>query len=337
MFSNNDNFSQDLPIFISNLSSNNRNFIPFLFALQSDTDDADIVNQIIFDHGLSLQIYENNIPNQNPQKASVKALQNLLNASPMLDTDVLLKGLARNKRCVCRVEVFNEQGKMIPGTGFLVSPNQVLTNYHVIEPVLNTPELLERVKCRFDYEKSINNTEFTSGTEFQISQDNPVALSSNYSSYDDYGEPNLNIEYPKDQCDYALLNLEEKVGELPFGLNAENTFNGKERGWINLKKYDDENNRNVLILQHPEGQSQKLAIGLNKIIGFSSQKRRFRYEVNTMHGSSGAPVFNEKFELIGLHNMGDPRYIPEFNQGININTILIDLSIKNYNPTICTG
>ena len=56
-----------------------------------------------------------------------------------------------------------------------------------------------------------------------------------------------------------------------------------------------------------------------------------------MHGSSGSPLFNEKFELIGLHNMGDPRYIPKFNQGININAILNDLNAKNYMPTIWTN
>lgn len=326
-FGNGTDFSTYLPILIASLSRRNKEIIPFLFALQSDLDDTAILDRIIFDYGLSMQSYDTDVEHG---IAKISALQNLINAEPLLDTDIFLKSLSSNKKCICKVEVYNDNGKIIPGTGFLVGPNKVLTNYHVISPIIEKENILKKIKFRFDYEKSLDSDEFNMGTEYGIDQGNPIAVRSPFSKYDKDGEEDLNIDYPEDQCDYIILNLNEDVGKMPYGINSQNVLKDQERGWIPLKSYDDEDNTNILILQHPEGQSQKLAIGLDKLLGFSKEKRRIRYNVNTLPGSSGSPVFDANFKLMGLHNMGDPRYVPKFNQGIHINTILKDLARQNY-------
>lgn len=42
------------------------------------------------------------------------------------------------------------------GTGFLVGPDLIMTNYHVIDPVIQGKAKWQDVRCRFDYKQAIN-------------------------------------------------------------------------------------------------------------------------------------------------------------------------------------
>jgi hypothetical protein len=102
------------------------------------------------------------------------------------------------------------------------------------------------------------------------------------------------------------------------------------RGWI--KPPDPPANLfsggHIIIVQHPEGSPQKVAFGFSQSEGTDSGKIRLRYQVNTLKGSSGSPCFNEKFEWIALHNMGDPNWNPKYNQGVVAGRIVDDLKLK---------
>src|SRR5262249_20806902 len=56
---------------------------------------------------------------------------------------------ARPGKGVCRVELNDAAGYM--GTGFLVGPEAVLTNQHVLASVLADPKAAAAVRFRFDY------------------------------------------------------------------------------------------------------------------------------------------------------------------------------------------
>src|SRR4051812_33255089 len=74
----------------------------------------------------------------------------LLNKSAHLhsvDVRVWMERFARMQDRVCRVEVRG----FAEGTGFLVGPDMVLTNHHVVEQCLALGESLDRIACRFDY------------------------------------------------------------------------------------------------------------------------------------------------------------------------------------------
>jgi hypothetical protein len=76
-----------------------------------------------------------------------------------------------------------------------------------------------------------------------------------------------------------------------------------------------------LILQHPSHARLKLAVNMEAMIGPNANQTRFRYRTKTDEGSSGSPCFDAGWELIGLHDSGDARVRPKYNQGIPITRI----------------
>src|SRR5206468_574258 len=66
---------------------------------------------------------------------------------PPFDFAVWREKMALIEGQVCRVELNGNAA----GTGFLVGPDAVLTNYHVLESVLKGTRPPGEVTCRFDY------------------------------------------------------------------------------------------------------------------------------------------------------------------------------------------
>lgn len=56
----------------------------------------------------------------------------------------------------------------------------------------------------------------------------------------------------------------------------------------------------AIIVQHPKGRRKQIVLNNNEIIGL--YKNYLRYEADTDYGSSGSPVFNNRWELVGLHH-----------------------------------
>lgn len=62
--------------------------------------------------------------------------------------------------------------------------------------------------------------------------------------------------------------------------------------------------RFVTILQHPDGDPLQIALRENKVVEASQEEFVIRYRADTAHGSSGAPVFNDQFQIAALHSGG---------------------------------
>ena len=191
---------------------------------------------------------------------------------------------------ICRIEF--PEGKP-RGTGWLVAPNLVLTNYHVIEDVYKHIYDSSDVVCRFDYFDSSNLNE-------QKINKLPIDWLVDYSPYSQSDLGISNVDPTPDELDYALLKLDGQPGNdmLP---------NGEVRNWIPLSENpvtimpEDI----VLIPQHPQGRSLELAFGnVLKDGAFNSNGTRLRYNANTDEGSSGSPCFNINLAPFGLHHSG---------------------------------
>src|SRR5262249_16458385 len=61
----------------------------------------------------------------------------------------------------------------------------------------------------------------------------------------------------------------------------------------------------VNIIQHPQGRPKQVALRDNQVIDLLDDF--LHYRADTEPGSSGAPVFNDFWELVGLHHSGVPR------------------------------
>jgi endonuclease G, mitochondrial len=64
----------------------------------------------------------------------------------------------------------------------------------------------------------------------------------------------------------------------------------------------------VNVIQHPEGQPKKYAVTNNRLLDLLDTGF-LHYETDTLEGSSGAPVFSEDWQLVGLHHAGIPEMI----------------------------
>ncbi|MEZ4300170.1 MAG: trypsin-like peptidase domain-containing protein [Polyangiaceae bacterium] len=244
------------------------------------------------------------------------ALEDLIHRrTPFQDVAVWASNLARAIRPIARVELEEDGRFSAAGTGFLVAPDLLLTNYHVIEPLLGSPAT-GRLRFRFDFQRSTDGLTLHEGllTGPAPGLDWHV-LSSPYSQADLADDPAA--EPSPAELDFALLRLAEPLGDRPVTGAAESA---PRRSWLRLAAdtalTHADPGENLLILQHPEGAPLQIAFGAFTRLF----PRRFRYTADTAHGSSGSPCFDAAFHLVALHHSGDPKYATlkrsEYNQGI---------------------
>jgi hypothetical protein len=225
---------------------------------------------------------------------------------------------------MCRVDV-DEVGV---GTGFLIGPDVVLTNHHVVRRAIDGAVSPTRVSCLFDF-KVAEDQVLSNGSRCSLVDGEKWTLGfSPHSAHDLEADPKTG-EPAADELDFAMLRLAQPAGQLPAG----GFENGQERHWIELGRdaVDFATMTGVAILQHPRREPLKLAIGMNEEITLNGAGNRIHYDVPTLPGSSGSPVFDTDWELVALHHAGDPDTVkPEYNEGIPISVIAKHPAVAAY-------
>ena len=178
-------------------------------------------------------------------------------------------------RPVVRVVTLPGAGLVPQGfaTGFLVAPNLLLTNHHVFRGA----DEAEGVGAQFLFERTHEGLR-----EGLIFECDPARFFVN-----DKG------------LDYAIVALKEtSVSGAPldqFKFLPLIAAKGK------IRKGDP-----VSIIQHPAGRPKQYATVNNRLLDLRDDGFLL-YETDTLEGSSGSPVFNEHWEVIGLHHSGVPQ------------------------------
>jgi hypothetical protein len=244
-----------------------------------------------------------------PQNALAPGLQrNIRPYLAKLDVRVWGTRLTQIERQVCRVEL---EGNAL-GTGFLVGPDTVLTNWHVFE-IAKSAGKVDRLGCRFDYEL-LPDGKVEPGQLVMLA-DAACIDSSPYSAAEKTAHPDNPLPSLQ-ELDYALLRLASRAGD-------EQVKDGA-RGWITLPSavVPLPADGPILIVQHPEGTPMKLAMDTQAVIGLNGNGTRINYRTNTDPGSSGSPAFTMEWDIVALHHSGDPKWQnPTFNQGVPIELI----------------
>lgn len=210
------------------------------------------------------------------------------------------------------------------GTGFLVGPDTVLTNYHVVERIMDAAgQFVQPVTCVFDYLR-LPDSAVQFGTSFKVVGWLDRSPYGPAESGDRINDP---MPTP-DELDYALLRLDQRVGEMqPPGRVL------KRRGWIDMWDTPWDTNPppeegalvitahdRVIVIQHPLGGPQVYAA--KTFLGDNLLHTRMRYEFMARPGSSGSPCLTEEYKLFALHHLGDPNWnAVAFSQGVPINLI----------------
>jgi len=226
---------------------------------------------------------------------------------------------------VCLIEI-DVGWPPVFGTGFLVAPNVVMTNYHVVENVINGNISPKKVKLRFDYIKMADSVTVNDGQAYFLDEDWLIDFSP-YNPSENSGGAEV-VEPSIGELDYVFMHVSGEPGNDSVGGETVNGSIAPMRGWIEMlhAEYDFRKNSSLFILQHPGGNPLKLAIESQSVIGLNGNKTRIRYKTNTEHGSSGSPCFDGNWNLIALHHAGDsnydPDHKPEYNQGVPLRAIL---------------
>lgn len=211
--------------------------------------------------------------------------------------------MAKCELTVCRIESPTGLAKRKSfGTGFLLGPDLVMTNYHVVAEAVKDPASARQLVMLFDYKLLPDGTAFT-GLECRLKGDGPWLV--------DYST--------EDELDYALLRAEGTPGQLPAG----GEHGATQRGWLVPTPLDLEPGEPLIVIQHPEASRQKVTLGY--VIGLQPDRGYVTHTANTLGGSSGAPCFNSDWELVALHHWGSTAV---GNRGITFSAIMRHLTTK---------
>lgn len=199
------------------------------------------------------------------------AVERLMGRNDLMSILYLERGVIA-ARTVCRITIRGSAtGNAVGfGTGSLVSPRLLLTNNHVL-PSANVARFSA---AEFDFQETLAS----------------AAPQSRFFALD---PDTFFLTDPK--LDFTLVAVRDPEEQLrPYGWNMLVAEEGKvQKG------------ESVTIIQHPQAQTKQIALRENEITDILEQF--LLYRTDTAPGSSGSPVFNDQWELVGLHHAGVPR------------------------------
>ncbi|MBK8258768.1 MAG: trypsin-like peptidase domain-containing protein [Polyangiaceae bacterium] len=210
----------------------------------------------------------------------------------LLDIVFLEQGLIK-ARSVVHLEVYGSE--RIYGTGFVISPNHILTNHHVL---FDNNKLATEVIAMFDYQMDAN---------YQPRHTARISCSTD-----------CTIRLSDPTHDWAVVELSEPTTASPLALDHKKTVRERNR---------------VYIIQHPFGLPKKIALAHNEVCFVDDNV--IRYLSDTEQGSSGSPVFNERWEVVALHHSwvqtgSDSKPGDILNEGIAIARVSEGLMKKGF-------
>lgn len=150
---------------------------------------------------------------------------------------------------VCRIEIHSSTVR-VGGTGFLVGPDLVLTNHHVVAMVIGGVVSPTEVRCVFDHHVRSDGA-VHSGDAFELVRGDGWLVAASPSSKVDTDPHPTELPAP-DELDYALIRLANRAGDTT-------SIDGRRRHWMCLSGDAPtvEEGLPLLIVQHPLALPQK--------------------------------------------------------------------------------
>jgi hypothetical protein len=224
------------------------------------------------------------------------------------DAAVWLAQLTRMRRAVCRVEPQPQAESLAGyGTGFLVAPDVVMTNFHVAEAFWDNPAKTKRVKLWFDFETEATGVGVSKGTEHTLA----LEWLAKPATGDEPKHPWQCLSSPVAHLDFALLRLAKPAGD--------ETVDGSTRGFLQLTARAFNATDPILILQHPAAAPLKVSFGA---VEEPVPPNQVLYKVNTEGGSSGSPCLTQDLKVSAIHHYG----LVTNNRGVTHEAILSHLA-----------
>ncbi len=249
------------------------------------------------------------------------AKERIMGNNDLMPVNYLLQGYL-SSHSICRIHIRNEDGRNEGfGTGFLISPQLLITNHHVLE----TEASAKKSYAEFNYQYQLNGLP-TNSDLFELA-------------------PDVFFASDKD-LDYTIVAVQPQALEGGNHLAA--------YGYLQLSESTAKAlvTENLSIIQHPSGGYKQIAIRENQLLTSDPNSDFITYATDTTQGSSGAAVFNDQWQVVALHHSGVPKtdaagnilakdgniwqlgmdeYLIDWlsNEGVRISAILKDLQNKH--------
>ena len=209
------------------------------------------------------------------------ALERVLGVSDLCSINFLARGLEAAK-AVARIRVRRADGSgEWYGTGFLVAPGLLLTNHHVLSNVSQAALAV----AEFNYEHDLLGVE----SPRRVFNLTPSRLFFAHSGLDCSF-----VEVAPRSFEGMPLS---EFGHLPL---IAATGKAIDKEWVSM-------------IQHPGGQPKQIAIRDSQVIMLTQEdvatinlEDFIHYTTDSEPGSSGAPVFNDQWQVVALHHRGVP-------------------------------
>jgi len=201
------------------------------------------------------------------------SVERILYGGDHLNVSFLERGMTAAD-AVARVEVCDEEGHVVGhGTGFMVSPRLLLTNHHILRSAESAAA--SWVDFRHELDALGRSVE---ATTFAL---DPLAFF--------FTDP---------ARDFTVVAV---ASTTPDGSIPAATF-----GWLRLSSSDDLAlpGEWLSVVHHPAGRGKQVSLRQNLLI--VEQEGRVWYASEAAAGSSGAPVFNDAWQVVALHCLGAP-------------------------------
>ncbi len=228
---------------------------------------------------------------------SAEELQAFLPKQFSFETDVgdLQRGLGL-ANAVCKI-TFDDRSPLECGTGVLIAPDLMLTNYHVLSGVAGADlnAIAAQMRCEFgSISPSFGQTVQTCVVKAATAS--PVVMAS---------EP--------DRLDYALVRVQVESDFKIDPVSVNLTAQVKERSSLHL-------------LQHPEGERMKVSLSNNGVVKVKEEPGLVLYVNPTKGGSSGSPCFDRDWNLVALHHKEMQTSFGSVREGILFKAIHQEIS-----------
>lgn len=210
-----------------------------------------------------------------PETASDALLERVIGKTrDFLFVEFLEKGIVAS-RSVGRVVTRLGNGRVSYGTGFMVSPQLLLTNHHVLPSAGEAGQ---------------------SAIEFNFQRDR-------------FGRDLAVQSFPLDPATFFLNDKTLDFALVAVSGNGKSTALGQYL-WCPLRPDAGKiiAGEPINIIQHPKGDRKQVVVRENRLLDSLDDADLFyHYEADTEPGSSGSPVFNDQWEVVALHHSGVPK------------------------------
>lgn len=246
-------------------------------------------------------------------------------SSTWVDPMALYPALLLACKRICRVVALDEDGRRILGTGVLIGPSMVLTNWHVVKDVESPLDDHLSLTVQFDLTRS-GQAESRSAA-LRVKRDWKVAdcdIGALEPADIIWDNPKTGLREPWWTNAEVLKSWATAVGDkLDFAVIEVDGTPGDERGWYDLADVARATGGGAcFVFHHPANQPLTLTAGSIPMVAGRPPVRIF-HKANTIGGSSGGLIVNDRGVPIALHHAGCYSYgtlypDDDLRSGINV-------------------